>query len=243
MKPVYFISDLHFREPSDETERRRHARFCRFVEMVGREASRLYIVGDYFDFWFEYRRAIPKHTVWGLHYLMMLRDAGVDVHYVIGNHDCWMVDFIREKIGIPTYPHPMACEEGGRRILLVHGDGLSALDGSYKYTRPLLRSKISMALYRLIHPDLGIWLADRFSDWSKARDRDYQKYANDRSVDAWVTEQFARGFQVVMMGHHHTPRCQEYANGTFISLGDWVRHATYAVIDDQGLHFRAWEAS
>lgn len=240
MRPVYFISDLHLASPHDEREKARHDRVRGFIQFLCREAETVYIVGDYFDFWFEYRRAIPTSSLWGLHYLMLLRDANVNVHFLIGNHDCWGEHFLDRELGIRTYRHPLECVIAGRKILLIHGDGVSSMDRRYNMIKPLLRSRLSRKLYRILHPDVGIWLADTMSTWSKARDRDYAKYASDPSIGEFVRDQLARGFDAVMMGHHHLPRYEEYEHGVFIGLGDWVSHSSYAVLNEDGLYLKTW---
>src|SRR5512145_2740221 len=164
---VFFMSDAHLGVESAEREGPRAARLHDFLNSLEGRASSLYIVGDLFDFWFEYRTAIPRRHFDTLTTLGRLREAGVDITYLNGNHDFWLGTFFRDTLGIRTHDGALTVEAQGRRLWLHHGDGLVGGDLGYRALKAVIRHPVSIGLYRLIHPDLGIPLAHAVSRWSR----------------------------------------------------------------------------
>lgn len=236
-KKIYFISDIHLGTPDDKE---RIQRLRSFFEHIQKDAAVLYILGDYFDFWFEYRHTIPKACIPGVHLLMQLAEYGVSIHYLSGNHDHWVDDFFEQQIGIIVYSEECQLEINKKKIYLYHGDGTSALDKNYRLMKKILRNRISIFLYRWLHPDIGIPLGSKMSHLSKNRDRDYQKYVNDRSIESFLKKTFDKGFDIIMMGHHHQPKEEMFGEKKYINLGDWITHFTYAEFVGDTVILKKW---
>lgn len=237
---IYFISDVHLGTSDEATERVKLNMLQSFFEHIQKDAKALYIVGDYFDFWFEYKHAIPKACIPGVHRLMQLAENGVAIHYLSGNHDHWVHDFFEKQIGATLYTDACSLEMNGKKIYLYHGDGTSALDKNYRVMKKILRHRINIFLYRWLHPDLGIPLGNRMSHVSKNRDLDYQKYVNDPSIESFLRKTFDEGYDIIIMGHHHQPKEEMFNGKKYINLGDWIHHFTYAEFADHTIILKKW---
>lgn len=238
---VYFIADAHLGTDPREQEAARETRLHGFLTSLIGRASALYIVGDLFDFWFEYRSAIPRRHFGTLAVLQRLRDAGVTVTYMNGNHDFWLGPFLREELGLETHDGPLPLELQGHRIWLHHGDGLGSGDQGYKMLKRVLRHPLSIALYRLIHPDLGIPFAHLVSRWSR-RSRGDRPLDGDRLWTRIAEPRFAEGFDTVMVGHFHHAWERRDGARSFFMLGDWIESFTYVVLEDGRLILGSWPA-
>jgi UDP-2,3-diacylglucosamine hydrolase len=199
-----------------------------FVEVLSHGRS-LVIVGDLFDFWFEWRHVIPKGYFRVLHQLRVLVDGGVSVHYLAGNHDFRLPGFLETEIGICVHPDSMAADVEGQAVFVYHGDGVLARDHGYRLVKRVLRNRFAQRLFSWLHPDLGMWLARGTSTTS----RTYERYrsSDEEEYLALARRKFAEGFRGVVMGHTHRP--QEVVEGecTYINLGDWIEHFTFGVHD------------
>jgi UDP-2,3-diacylglucosamine hydrolase len=236
---VYFLADAHLGADPREQEAAREARLHEFLTSLAGRASALYIVGDLFDFWFEYRTAIPRRHFGTLAALKRLRDAGVNITYLNGNHDFWLGPFIRDELGIHTHLDGLALDLQGHRIWLHHGDGLGGGDLGYRVLKKVLRSPISIALYRLLHPDIGIPFAHVVSRWSR-HSRGDRPLDGDRLWTRVASPRFAEGFDTVMVGHfHHAWERREGAR-SFFMLGDWIETFTYVVLRDGAFALESW---
>ena len=227
--PAYFISDVHLTLHNGSEERERRRRLFEFFRLVARSHGSLYLVGDFFDFWFEYRHVIPRGYFDVIAELYRLRQAGVPIHFVLGNHDYWTDNFLSDQLGIQIHTHDLELEIEGRRFYLTHGDGLLAEEGGYRLLRKILRSRICIFLYRWLHPDWGIALAQSASRLSRKHNgaakledgkiAQLTKFAQNRWDD---------GSDCVVMGHYHLNRLIDQQDGkSFLCLGDWLTHFTY----------------
>ncbi|MBL7995268.1 UDP-2,3-diacylglucosamine diphosphatase [bacterium] len=237
---IYFISDVHLGASDTRMEQTKHRVLKSFFDYIQNDASELYILGDYFDFWFEYKHAIPKQCVSGVHLLMQLIDHGVSIHYLSGNHDHWVQEFFEKNLGITVYPASCTVELDKKQIFLCHGDGLSDLDKSYRIMKVILRNKLNVQLYRWLHPDLGIPLANTMSRISRNQDRDYKKYINDPSIHAFLQKKFSEGVDIIIMGHHHQPKEEHFEGKKYINLGDWIHHFTYGEWSHDTVLLKKW---
>lgn len=237
--PVYFFADAHLTTRRTASERAREARLDGFLAHVVERASRLFVLGDLFDFWFEYRHAVPIGYHWLFRRFLELREAGVPVTFLAGNHDYWCMDFLARELGVETHADPIGVTLQGRRIWMAHGDGLIHRDVGYRLLRRMLRNRACIAAYRLLHPDLGIPLAHGSSSGSRAvtEQRDIALGAYRREV---VLPRLAEGFDAVLLGHIHVPIHQREGDGEFMFLGDWLRAFTYATLEDGVLTQRRW---
>lgn len=224
---VYFLSDTHFTYHSRASrERENRGGFLRFLEEI-RGSGRLYLLGDIFDFWFEYRSVVPRYYPDIVAGLASLRSSGTRILLMGGNHDHWFGDYLRDAAGAEILSDPTVHELQGRRILLTHGDSLMPGDRGYKALKAVIRSRPAVALARMVHPDLLYAFAAAFSRSSKS--------ITHRKTLAWAdaltaiaeAEFFGRGNDAVVMGHVHLPRLRRFGERTFVILGDWETHRSH----------------
>jgi len=233
MKFIYFISDLHLSKESPE----RTQRFIKFLRHIENKTSIIFFVGDLFDFWFEYKYTIPKHYFSILNQFVRLRDKNIEIHYLPGNHDFWLGQFFKDELGIQTYDNEWTGELFGKKFYLFHGDGVAKRDIGYRFLRRILRNKINLRLFRLIHPDWGI----PFARWVSGSSRHYTQNLNlDDHSDyiEFARERFAEGFDYVIMGHRHNPLLHKENENVYINLGDWLYHNSYAVFDGSNVQIK-----
>lgn len=231
IRPLYFVSDVHLGVGAPEEETRKLGLLIALLRDIAAEQADLYIVGDLFDFWYEYRSVVPR----GYHRLYaalegLVRD-GSAVTYLAGNHDFAIGEFFSSDLGVRVVEHDLAFTAHGLNFYLFHGDGLALRDDGYRRLKRVLRSPLSQRLYRMLHPDLGFGLARRFSHGS----RDYTSGRNFGENDGMRIEaerRIAAGADIVIMGHRHLPRREAIGDGLYLNLGDWIRHYTYAVCRD-----------
>lgn len=231
---VFILADAHLGAESVERERARATRLHAFLDSLPGRARSLVIAGDLFDFWFEYRTAIPRQHFATLAALRRLVTAGVPVTYMNGNHDFWLGRFLSEEIGVTPHDGPLAIEHHGRRVWVHHGDGLIGGDLGYRILKRVLRSPVSVGLYGWIHPDLGIPLAHWVSGRSRhARDPD--NFPVDRLWNEVAKPRFAEGFDGVVIGHFHLAIDRRDDGHQLLVLGDWIEKCTYARLHPGGL--------
>ncbi|MCB2205495.1 UDP-2,3-diacylglucosamine diphosphatase [bacterium] len=231
IEPVYFISDVHLGFGDAATERVKLERLLALLSSIRDSGGTLYIVGDLFDFWYEYRAVVPR----GYHRLYaMLEDlprAGVPVTYLAGNHDFAIGKFFSEDLGLTVLHDDVQFRVGDTQFYVYHGDGLAPKDGGYRALKRVLRSPLSQWGFRWLHPDLGFGIARKFSHTS----RGYTSGKDYGAMDGMRMEAERRlrnGTDIVVMGHRHNPMREQLGGGLYINLGDWIRHYTYAVFRD-----------
>ncbi len=237
---AYFISDAHLGLGDREGEKAKENHLLDFLEHCLPSAEALFVLGDLFDFWFEYKTVIPKGFHRTLTALQKYTDAGIPVHYLAGNHDYWMDDFFRTELGMAVYFKPFETMVSGKRVFLHHGDGLAQNDLGYRLIKPVLRNRVSRAMYRWVHPDIGVPLARRSSRAS----RDYTSEKDYGEVDGmreFAAGKIRSGVDIVVMGHTHTPLLQPIGGGTFVNLGDWITHHTYGELSGGTMKLNTWK--
>jgi UDP-2,3-diacylglucosamine hydrolase len=238
---AYFLSDAHLGADPKEREAAREARLHDFLTSLQGRASALYIVGDLFDFWFEYRTAIPRRHFGTLAALRQLRRSGVAITYLTGNHDFWLGPFLRDDLGLRTHGEGLALELQGHRIWIHHGDGLVGGDLGYRLLKKVLRNPVSVSLYGLLHPDLGIPLAHRVSRWSRHSQTE-KAFDGDRLWREIATPRFRDGFDTVLVGHFHHAWERREGDQAFFVLGDWMECFTYVVLQDGAFRLETWRS-
>ncbi len=242
MKPtpkIYFASDLHLGAPDAASSLKRERLFVKWLEMIKVDATELYLVGDVFDFWFEYNKAVPKGYVRILGKLAELADAGVKIHYFVGNHDMWMKSYFCEQFGAEIHYHPVQREILGKQYFIGHGDGLGPGDHSYKFLKSIFRNRLAQWAFHRLHPNFGIGLADYFS--RKSRRKTGHLDAIDHGENEYLLI-FAREtlkekpeIDYFVFGHRHLPKYHALENGKYyLNLGDWIVQNTYLVVDTDG---------
>ena len=236
---TYFISDVHLGMSNTKSERVKERKLLSFLEHVATTGDRLFIVGDLFDFWFEYRTVIPRGYTRVLCALNHLRELGKELHYIAGNHDFWMRDFLSREMGFRIHRDPLDCRIENKRFYINHGDGIARNDRGYRLLRRIFRNRVNIFLYSLIHPDLGI----PFAKWISSLSREHTAQVgvpNDTDYLQLAIRKFQEGFDFVVMGHLHMPNYQIIGEKIYVNLGDWIDHYTYAVFDGHTLELRRW---
>ncbi len=240
MAKSYFISDAHLGLGTKESELAKEERLVTFLTRIRADARHLFIVGDLFDAWFEYRTVIPRgyYRLFGA--IHELTRRGVEIHYLAGNHDFWRRDFFTEELGVVQHADPFTIQVDGKTIYLHHGDGLAHNDGGYRILKKILRNKLSVWLYTWIHPDIGIPLARSSS--KKSRNYTAQKdYGESDGMLAFAKTKIEQGADIVIMGHRHQPSCHTIGKGVYINLGDWITHNSFAELSEGTITLRTWQ--
>ncbi|WP_423817820.1 UDP-2,3-diacylglucosamine diphosphatase [Salinimicrobium sp. TIG7-5_MAKvit] len=245
-KKIYFASDNHLGAPTAEESRPREAKFVAWLEHVSKDAAAIFLLGDLFDFWFEYKHVVPKGFVRTLGKLAQLRDRGIPVYFFVGNHDLWMDDYFEKELDIPVFRKPKEFVFNNRKFLIGHGDGLGPGDKGYKRMKKVFTNPLSKWLYRWLHPDLGVPLAQYFSVKNKAisGEEDVQFLGEEKE---WLIQYCRRKLETqhydyFIFGHRHLPldiSLQEDA--TYMNLGDWINFYTYGVFDGKELWLKEWK--
>ena len=237
---TYFVSDAHLGVNEREIERQKERELIRFFDLVESDGKQLFILGDLFDFWFEYRTVIPKGYHRVLAKLSELVEKGIEINYLAGNHDFWLGNFFEEDIGMHVFAEPFGVTIGNAKFFLHHGDGLARKDLGYRIMKKILRNRLNIKLYSLLHPDLGIGLA-RFSS-RKSRNHTSQKdFGEVDGMLSFAAKKIAEGFQYVVMGHNHQPVYENVGDGFYVNLGDWISHYTYGVYDGVKFQLLEWK--
>jgi UDP-2,3-diacylglucosamine hydrolase len=227
---AYFVADAHLGQGSEASNRERERDLLELFRRVESERAALYVNGDLFDFWFEYGQAIPKRFARILFALGGLRDSGLPVTYVGGNHDFWIGDYLARELGVAFTDQPLPLEIQGRRILMAHGDGLGPGDAGYKLLKRVLRNRIARAAFRWIHPDLGIPVA---TATSRASRRHAPRAARtEEELEALLGKPwFSQGYDAVLLAHFHRPIHRRGPSGEFLVLGDWIERRSFARLE------------
>lgn len=224
---IYFVSDLHLGSREDHAGGATQKKFLNFLGHIEKDASALYIVGDLFDFWFEYKHVIPKVSLEVLLALRQLTGKGIALTLFFGNHDPWQIDYLQTQLPAAVIPWDMTVEAQGKKIYLCHGDGLAPSDRGYRLLKKILRNKINVALYRLLPCDWAIPLARRVAGASR-------NYTTERGknflpeYEAFAQKKLNEGYDAVILGHAHEPVEKKWGGKAYLNLGDWLTHFTYA---------------
>lgn len=238
MSAYFFCSDAHLGTISRDDDHRRQRLVLDFLDYVRRCGAGLYIVGDLFDFWFEYRHAIPRSNFPVLAKLHELSQAGLAIDYLAGNHDLWLGGFMEKEIGLRIHEDSIVRSICGMKCFIAHGDGIAARDRGYRLMKRIFKSKLNILLFGWLHPDLGVPLARVLSRTSRqVKDNPYTWEAD---YQAYAERRFAEGFDVVILGHTHKPLFEKIHRHYFINLGDWMDHFTYCEINADGPTLRRW---
>ena len=240
MANTYFISDAHLGTGPPELEKLKQDKLLSFFEHVARTGDRLFIVGDLFDFWFEYRSVIPKGYTRIFCGLNRLKEQGIELNYVAGNHDFWMRDYLVSEFGFRLYFDEVTWIHAGKKFYIFHGDGLAKDDAGYRLLKRVFRNRINIFLYSLLHPDLGIPFARWMSSLSR-RHTSRDEVPPDDDYLARATQKFDEGFDYAIFGHLHYPRYQEIGTKIYINLGDWIESFSYAEFSGSGLRLSTWK--
>ncbi|MDR2130685.1 MAG: UDP-2,3-diacylglucosamine diphosphatase [Odoribacteraceae bacterium] len=237
-KQIYFLSDAHLGARVPDNNREREQKLVKFLETIRPGCAALYLLGDMFDFWFEYKRVVPKGHVRFLGELARFTDAGIPVHLFTGNHDTWAFDYLTRECGVTLHAGNEWLSLHGKQFLIGHGDGLNPLDKKYLFLKRLFRNRCLQRLFRSLHPDTGIKWANAWSSHSRLRDGGRVEAGAYRGDDKEGIVLYCkkilleRHVDYFIFGHRHLPVDIRLSPASrYINTGDWITHFSYATFD------------
>jgi UDP-2,3-diacylglucosamine hydrolase len=245
-KKIYFLSDFHLGVPNHASSLEREKKIVAFLDKVKDSAAMIFVVGDLFDFWFEYRTVVPKGYVRILGKLAELTDNQIPVHFFVGNHDMWMSGYFEKELNIPVFFESKSYEFNGKKMLVGHGDGLGPGDHGYKFIKKVFRNPICQFLFGLLPPFFGISLANFFSKRSRIMTgvTDEQFLGEDKEwLVLYAKEKLKEEhFDFFVFGHRHLPiDLQLKSDSRYINLGDWIKYNSYAEFDGTTIHLKYYQ--
>ena len=238
--PAYFLSDCHLPMIRRRGHIERHEQVVRFLREKASKGRTLFLVGDILDFWFEWRLSMPSHAYPVLFELSVLIQKGIEVVYLGGNHDGHVGDFLEREVHITVSRKPVDALIDGKKFHILHGDGLAPPDRGYRILRSLVRWKPTEEIYRLVHPDFGIWFAGKVSKYSRNQ-RAKKKKIRVEHYREYAEKKLEEGFNYAVMGHIHEARQFPHPNGGICLIGDWMRKQSYAVFKEGGMRLEFCE--
>lgn len=244
---IYFVSDLHLGVDGLETSRDREIKFVRWLDFVSHDATEIYFLGDIFDMWFEYKRAVPKGFTRVLGKFSELSDKGIRMHYFTGNHDMWVKNYFEQEMGMRIYREPILKQIANKNFYLGHGDGLGNGDFGYKFIKRVFAGKINQWLFSQLHPNFAMGIADFFSKKSRAAngkyDADFQTIEQESLVHFCRHHISENQVDYYIFGHRHLKMDVEIGlNSRYINLGQWLSAAPYAVFDGKVLELKEFKS-
>jgi UDP-2,3-diacylglucosamine hydrolase len=244
-KQVYFLSDFHLGVPDTATSLQREKLIVQFLDSIKDKAHTIFLVGDMFDFWFEYRKVVPRGFVRLLGKLAELGDAGIQLHIFVGNHDMWMKDYFQKELNIPVYFKPQVFQINNCSFYIGHGDGLGPGDHGYKMLKKVFRSPICQWFFGLLPPVIGMGLAQYFS--GKSRGEAYHPEETFLGEEKeWLLIYSREVLQkekhhFFVFGHRHLPIDYRLSSESrYINLGEWMNYQTYAVFDGKAMTLKSY---
>ena len=235
-KKIYFSSDNHLGAPTLEASLPREKKFVKWLDEIKNDAAAIFLLGDLFDFWFEYKTVVPKGFVRTLGKLAEISDSGIPIYFFVGNHDLWMKDYFENELNITTYHDIKEFSFNGKSFLIGHGDGKGPYDKGYKRMKKIFAFPFSKWLYRWLHPDIGVRLAQYLSVKNKLISGDEDKNFlgdNKEWLALYAKKKLeTKHFDYFIFGHRHLPlEIKVGDNSTYFNLGDWINHYTCGVFD------------
>lgn len=245
MAVIYFASDFHLGIPDHARSLEREKRIVRWLDQVSADADEIFLVGDLFDAWFEYRKAVPKGFIRLLGKIAELTDRGIPVHIFSGNHDMWMFGYLEQEAGVKIYHAPVEREWNGKKFFIGHGDGLGPGDHGYKFIKKIFRNKACQWLYARFHPNFGLWLAEYFSRKGYDKKEAQRKYLGDDKefLVLFCKDVLSRKhYDYFVFGHRHLPLDVKVGEKSrYINLGDWIEYNSYARFDGNEMQTAVFE--
>ena len=255
---IYFLSDFHLGAPDHASSLEREKLLVQFLDEIKKEATEIFIAGDMFDFWYEYRNVVPKGYVRLLGKLAELSDTGIALHFFVGNHDMWMRDYFQKELNIPVYFKPQEFKRNGKSFLIGHGDGLGPGDDGYKRLKKVFRHPVSKWLFGIFPPGMGMGLANYLSRRSRVQTGSSEEIFLGEEKEwliIYCKEVLAKKkIDFFVFGHRHLAidyrlpsplstvgRGDGGEASRYINLGDWIRYYTYAVFDGHKLELKSYK--
>ncbi len=246
-KKIYFLSDFHLGAPDHLHSLIREKKIVAFLDSIKKDAAEVFIVGDIFDFWFEYKTVIPKGYSRLFGKLAELSDSGIRLHVFVGNHDMWMKDYFMREFNIPIYFEPRILEWNKKQFYIGHGDGLGPGDQGFKFIKKIFRNPFCQCLFGILHPNFGIGLANYLSRKSREKtgDSDAHFLGEENEWLIIFSKEYLKQNSTInyfIFGHRHFPIDFPLSDQSrYVNLGDWIRNFTYACFDGKDLQLLNWE--
>lgn len=239
-KKIYFCSDQHLGAPTDAESSVREKRFVKWLDSIKNDCSALFLLGDLFDFWFEYKEVVPRGFVRTLGKLAEFQDLGIPIYFFTGNHDLWMNDYLEKEAGAVMFREPQVFTIDNKKFFIGHGDGLGPGDIGFKRMKKLFTNPLAKKMFYLLHPDIAVWLGKTTSRRNRfiSGDEDAAFLGEDRE---WLIQYAKRKlesahYDYFIFGHRHLPlEIELNEKSTYINLGDWIQYYSYAVYDGKDL--------
>ncbi len=247
-KKIFFVSDAHLGTPNHADSLQREKLLVKWLNEIAPQAEEIYIVGDLFDFWFEYNKVVPKGFTRILGKLAEISDAGIPLHFFTGNHDAWMRDYFEKELNIPIYHEPVEKIIKGKKFYIAHGDGLGPGDHGYKFLKKVFKNRFCQWLFRWLHPDVGVAIADFWSKRSRYVSANGEIETFKGEENEWLMiysrEMLKQGHvDFFIYGHRHLPlNLLLKENSRFVNLGDWLTFFTYAEFDGEKLEIKYYKS-
>jgi len=243
---IYFASDQHFGAPTPELSFPREQKFVAWLNEIKKDAEAIFLLGDLFDFWFEYKTVVPKGFVRVLGKLAELKDEGISIYFFVGNHDLWMNDYFQKEFNIPVYHNNKEFTFNEKTFLIGHGDGKGPGDIGYKRMKKVFTFPFSKWLFRWLHPDIGVKLAQYLSVKNKlisgVEDVKYLGEENEWLVQYCKRKLETKHYNFFIFGHRHLPlEIELNENSKYINLGDWIGYFTYGVFDGEKMELKVYK--
>jgi UDP-2,3-diacylglucosamine hydrolase len=247
-KKYFFASDFHLGAPDYESSLEREKKIVRWLDEIKPQTKELFILGDVFDFWFEYKTVVPRGFTRILGKLAELSDSGIPIHWFIGNHDMWIFDYIPREIGVTLHKEPITKELFGKNCYIGHGDGLGPGDHGYKFIKKVFRAPLCQWLFARIHPNAGISLANFFSGRSRNASKESDKVflGADEEWLAIYSEEISASHKLdyLIFGHRHLPMEIKLKSGAvYFNIGDWISNYTFGVLDQEGFRLESYDSN
>jgi UDP-2,3-diacylglucosamine hydrolase len=243
-KYLYFASDLHLGAPNHESSKVRENAFIAWLDHIAPTAKALFLLGDVFDFWFEYKTVIPKGYTRLFGKLAALSDAGVEIHFFKGNHDMWVLDYFEKELGLIIHSDEFIFSHDNKQFYLHHGDGLGPGDYKYKFLKRFFRSSLCQWLFARLHPNFGIALASLLSRRSRAnggaKDANYNGPQEEWLYNYVQQMEQSEHYDFYIFGHRHLPLYLPYNSSLYMNTGDWLRYQTFGRYGNAKLELMQW---
>ena len=239
---IYFASDFHLGDKNSVTNKDREKKIVSWLDFIKTDADSIYLIGDIFDFWFEYKAVVPKGNVRLLGKLAELTDSGIDIHIVVGNHDLWMKDYLKIECGIKIHYNPIIVNMFNKEVYISHGDGIGPGNNSFKLIKKIFRNKTCQWLFSRIHPNLAFKIAHKWSNISRIHGKNNPYLGTEKESQ----EQFCMSHNKMnpninyyILGHRHLPLDIDISNHCrYINTGDWINHFSYVVMDKEEIEIK-----
>ena len=236
---IYFASDFHLGSPNLKDSHTRERKIISWLCSIEKDAKAIYLVGDIFDFWYEYKKVVPKGFVRLQGKLAEMCDHGININFIVGNHDMWVNNYFQKEIGLNVFENEILIEENNQKILVCHGDGLGSGNISFKLIKKIFKSNICRWLFSRIHPNLGVSLAHLWSNASRRKNMKKTSNNHEHLINYCKKKQKNNPIDYYVFGHLHSPNIENIdSKAKYINTGDWIQHCSYGVLLNKNLEIK-----